>query len=358
MDPKKLDFDRIVKVFLLGLIALFIGLLAYGILKPSAGSARGPAGAGGAVPMAGAPAAGKAAGKAAAPGGGAASASGSAAPGGPGDAARAPSGSVSAVTVSAMELQPSTIRTAIRLNGDVVSPSQISVYPDTSGRLVRYQASVGDRVSKGDVLAWIDPSKPGASYAESPVRSPIEGTVISLPLAAGQSVSVSSAIAAVGSLRNLEILTYVPEKYVAVLKTGLPASVTLAPYPGKALQAAVTQVSPVIDPASRTVELTLSAADGEGLLRAGMFAVITLVTRERTGIIAVPNGAIRDYNNEKVVYAVDAAGVARRKAVQTGLANDTETEILSGVSFGDRVIVSGSVSEGTPVRIAGGEASR
>lgn len=285
---------------------------------------------------------------------GAVSAGQGALPTGAGGNGSVAAGSVAAnaVTVSVADLAPASISRTIRLNGDVVSRSEISVFPDTSGKLVKYEVGVGARVAKGDIIARIDPSKPGSAYTESPVRSPIEGTVISLPFVPGQTVSVSSGIAVVGSLDNLQIVTFVPEKYVAVLRAGLPASVTLAPYPDSRLAAAVTQVSPVIDPTSRTVELRLSVRDPDSLLKSGMFAVITLVTQSRSGAMVVPNSAIRDYNADKVVYAVDGEGIARRRIVVPGLSNDTETELLSGVAFGERVIVSGSVSEGTPVRIA------
>ena len=162
---------------------------------------------------------------------GAAGASAAAPAGAPsGGSARGVMGGGAAITVEAVTLKPASIQTSIRLNGDVSAKSQISVYPDTSGKLVRYEASVGSRVNKGDVIAYVDPSKPGASYVASPVRAPIAGTVISLSQDSGGTVSVSTPIATVGALSDLEIVTYVPEKYVAVVHAGLQAWVSLASY--------------------------------------------------------------------------------------------------------------------------------
>jgi multidrug efflux pump subunit AcrA (membrane-fusion protein) len=70
----------------------------------------------------------------------------------------------------------------------------------------------------------------------------------------------------------------------------------------------------------------------------------------------VPRTAIKDYNGKTVVYIIgrkDNSTVARRVEVGTGLSNDSETEITKGVKAGDQVIVAGSVTDGSAVRIAG-----
>lgn len=349
------DFDKIVKLSLLGMIAICMIALVIAVLSSGkssgmpAGAPPGMSGSSGAP--SGAPSDSSNASSAGAQAQGGAASSGMAAGSATGSS-RASSGGGAAITVEAAALSPATIRTSIRLNGDVSSKSQISIYPDTSGKLVRYEVSVGSQVKKGDVIAYVDPSKPGASYVSSPVRSSIDGTVISLSHDVGETISTSSAVATVGALNALEIVTYVPEKYIAVVHTGLLANVSLAPYPDKTFAATVSQVSPVVDSTSRTIQIKLAVSDGSGELRPGMFAVITLVTKEASGAMVVPSSALKSYNNKDIVYVIDSDGIARRKEVSVGLTNDTSVQLLSGVSFGDRVVVSGSVTDGTTVRIA------
>ncbi len=272
-------------------------------------------------------------------------------------AAMAPSGNAGVVTVEAITLEPKTIKQTIRINGDVVSRSRIVLYADTSGKLVSYQVGVGANVAKGDVVAFVDPSRPGAAYATSPVRSTISGTVISLPYNVGDTVSPSSPVASVGKLDDLEIVSHVPEKYSGVLRKGLSAEASLVAWPNERFSAEVTSVSPVVDSESRTVEIRLRVGAGLDRFKHGMFAVVTLVTRESRAAMVVPRSAVRTYNRESVVYVVTEAGLARRVPVTLGLANDVETELTGGVSFGDSVIASGSLSEGTPVRVARAEGS-
>ena len=63
----------------------------------------------------------------------------------------------------------------IELNGDVETKSSVDIYADTSGKLVRLPISVGDRITKDQVIAEVDPSRPGSNFVASPVKSPITG---------------------------------------------------------------------------------------------------------------------------------------------------------------------------------------
>jgi len=337
------DFDKTVKIVLLVLIAVCVAGILYSVLKPAGKTAAGfgAPGSSGVPGASGALAAGTAT-----------AADKGKADGTAGTRAKPVD---NAITVEAVRLVPETLTRSIRINGDVVSRSQISVYADTPGKLTGYETNVGTLVEKGAVIAYIDPSRPGSAYAASPVRATIDGTVISLPRIAGETVSTSLPVAVIGDLESPEILTYVSEKYIAVLKKGLSAQVSLVPFPGVRFDSSVIQISPVVDASSRTVEVRLSVADPNRRLRPGMFAIISLVTENIKNAMVVPKIAVRTYNADYVVYVVDPEKKARRRTVTTGLSNDTSVVLVSGVEFGDRVIVSGSVSDGTAVRVASGE---
>lgn len=259
------------------------------------------------------------------------------------------------ITVNAVTIEPETMTQTVKLNGDVTSRSEISLYADTSGKLVSYTVSVGSTVEQGDVVAYVDPSKPGASYSVNPVRSTIAGTIISLPYARGDTLSSTSPVATVGNLNDLQIIAYASEKYASILKVGASAKISLVAYPERTFYAYVSQVSPVVDLSSRSIEIRLNISPVRREIKPGMFAGITLVTRQITNSKIIPKAALRTYDDKTVVYVVDSEKHARRVEVSTGLSNDTHIQIVSGIEFGDIVITSGSVTDGTPVRIAGEE---
>lgn len=259
----------------------------------------------------------------------------------------------SAVTVSVKTLVPETIQKTVLLNGDVASKTQTSIYPDTSGKVSRLLKEVGDSVRKGEVIGYVDPSRPGSAYAVSPVTATVSGTVIQLPFNVGDTVNTSNALAVIGSLEDLELKVRVSEKYSAYLKTGLPAYVSLVSAPDTLLLAKVTSVSPVVNTSNRTQDVILTLDQKYAGIRPGMFAQVRLVVQEAQNTFVVPLDALRSYNDETAVFVVTADNIALRRIVQTGLANDNDIQITAGLMAGDQVIVAGSVTEGLPVRIAG-----
>ena len=262
-------------------------------------------------------------------------------------------GADTAVTVSVKVMEPETLQKTVLLNGDVVSKTQTSIYPDTSGKVSRLLKKVGDSVRRGEVVAYVDPSRPGSAYAASPVTATVSGTIIQLPCNVGDTIGTSSALAVIGSLDDLEIKVKVSEKYSAYLKNDLSAYVSLVSAPGESYTAHITSVSPVVDSSNRTQEVSLVLDRQDGRIRPGMFAQVRLVVLEARDALVVPLAAIRSYNDESAVFVVAADNTALRKIVQTGLSNDNDIQITAGLAAGERVITAGSVTEGMKVRVAG-----
>lgn len=260
---------------------------------------------------------------------------------------------IAAVTVSVKTIEKETIQKTVLLNGDVASKTQTSIYPDTSGKVSRLLKQVGDSVRKGEVIAYVDPSRPGSAYAVSPVTATVSGTVIQLPFNVGDTVNTGNALAVIGSLEELEIKVKVSEKYSAYLQQGLPAYVSLVSAPEEVLLAKITSISPVVNTSNRTQDVVLSLEQNHKAIRPGMFAQVRLVVQEEKETFVVPQEALRSFNDAPAVFVVTADNTALRKIVQTGLSNDNDIQIIAGLEVGDQVITAGSVTEGLPVRIAG-----
>jgi RND family efflux transporter MFP subunit len=254
-------------------------------------------------------------------------------------------------------MQSETIRQVVKLNGDVTSQSEVNVMPDTSGKITRIEKNLGDTVQRGEVIAYIDPSRAGQSYSENPVTSPVAGTITSLPVTTGSTVSSATVVAVIGSLDNLKITIYVAEKYSAYLRRGLPAIVSFASAPGEEFAASVSAISPVVNNKNRTIETTLTLNRRDGRIKQGMFASVHLVIREENRTLVIPRTAVKNYNGDSTVYVIDENSIARRVPVTLGLTNDSEAQIISGLKAGDRVITAGAVTDGSPVRIAAAASS-
>lgn len=258
------------------------------------------------------------------------------------------------VTVSAKTIIPETIRSTVKINGEVESKSSINIYPDTSGKVTQILKGLGASVKKGEIIAYVDPSKPGSAYAVNPVVSTVTGTVISMPVNPGDTVSTSTVIGAVGSLRDLKITVYVSEKYSGYLKKGLNAFVSFTSMQGEEFSAKVTSVSPVVNNLNRTIETVLELDKYDSRIKPGMFATVSLVIQEEDNSFVVPKSAIKTYNTDSTVFVIDENNTAKRVVVTTGISNDNDIQITSGLEEGMQVITAGSATEGSPVKVAGG----
>ena len=285
-----------------------------------------------------------------------------AAPSGFGAASGSASGESSAVAVEARAASRQTVSQFIRVNGDVVSDVSVDIYPDASGKLVERRVKLGSYVQKGDIIAVVDPSVPGVVYSKSNIISTISGTITDVNADVGDTVSTATSIAVVGDLSQLSLVTYIPERFITYLKTGLTARVAFEAFPDLTFDARVIQLNPLVDTASRSLEIKLEILNPDPRIRAGMFASMQLITRESRNTLAVPATAVSQYYNEEVVYVVKEDSTVERRTVTTGLSSEDTVEILTGLSEGEVVVTQGtsSVTDGTLVRLvnssSGGEA--
>jgi membrane fusion protein, multidrug efflux system len=245
-----------------------------------------------------------------------------------------------------------TLHDYVRTNGDVEAVSSIQVFPDIGGKVVDVHVSLGSSVTKGEVIAKIDPSVPGAKYALSPVYAPISGSILSTPLKNGTTVSTSSAITTIGDVSDLQVTANIPERFVALLKIGLHADVTLEAYQDVVFPATVIRISPVVDSTSRTKEIILAFDREDSRIDAGMFAKITLYTIDYKDSVTISGDAIVTKDEKQYAYVVTADNKAEQREVKPGKSVDGVYQILSGIKAGEKVIIEGTstLSDGSSIK--------
>ena len=252
-----------------------------------------------------------------------------------------------------------TVENSVILNGDVLSSSQVSIYPTLGGKLTELRVRAGDRVSRGQVIAVVDPSRPGDSFFPNPVTSTVAGVVVSVPVNPGDTLQTNSVICVVGNLTDLKIETNVPERFSVTVRRGLPAQISFEAMPGEIFAAEVDELSPVLDPASRTLRIKLRLLPGQdgrvdARILAGMFATVSLVTSSKVDVPVIPRTALINTYDTWIVFVVpEKSSAAVRKEVTLGLESETMVEILSGLEVGEQVVSTGQnfLTDGDPVRI-------
>ncbi len=244
----------------------------------------------------------------------------------------------------------------LEFGGDVASVASVDVMPDQAGKLTRILVSIGDRVNKDEVIAYVDASRPGMTYKASPVKAPATGRIISFSPTVGATVSQAMVIARISSTDDLEIKTSVAERFVSRVKLGQSASVTFDAYPGENFTAKVSEVSPVLDTTTRTMAIKLRLSPPDPRVKVGMYARIRLITDSIRNAIVIPAGTIVTREGESYVFKLTPGSgqqVARLQKVSRGMTVDDKCEITSGLAPGDEIVSKGQslLNDGSPVRV-------
>jgi membrane fusion protein, multidrug efflux system len=254
----------------------------------------------------------------------------------------------------------------LEFGGDVVASSVVNILPDTAGKLSRKLVTVGDFVKKDQILAYIDPSRPGMTYSENPVKSPVAGTVTSFPLSIGGTASPAAPLGQISSTEHLEIQINVAERFVSRIKRNQSAVVTLDAYPGQKFSARVFEISPVLDTSTRTLKVKLQLEPPDPRVKAGMYARVKLITEELNNVIVIPFDALVTRDEKSYVFAVEYTepgstaggqagmpGIVHLHEVTPGIHVDDKIEISGGLNVGDEIVIRGQslLNDGSKVNI-------
>lgn len=244
-------------------------------------------------------------------------------------------------------IKPGNLDDYLEFGGDVSSISAIDVLPDTNGKITRTLVSVGDKVKKGDILAYVDASRPGMNYAASPVKAPVSGTITSYPYTVGATVAPSMSIAKISDTKDLQIKVNIPERFISRIKLNQKAIITFDSYPSDFFNAIVYEVSPVLDNVSRTMAIKLKIVPEDSKIRVGMYARVKLITESIHDVIVLPSNAIVMRDGKPYLFVLSDKKTESNKplvdmvSVKLGISVDNYTEITEGITVGSQVVVKG-----------------
>ena len=176
------------------------------------------------------------------------------------------------------------------------------------------------------------------------ITSPIDGMIIGKPTPAGQTVAqgISSpqVIMYVADMSKMQIKVLVDETDIGRVKLGQPVSFTVDTYPDKTFAGKVTTISRSATTSSNVVyyPVYVDVDSAEGLLFPTMTARSTIQTGESENVLVVPASAVKEEKGKKYVQTM-VNGKTQNITVETGLSDDDNVEIISGLNAGDQVIL-------------------
>lgn len=189
--------------------------------------------------------------------------------------------------------------------------------------------TVGDAVVAGDVLAVIE-SENLVSY---PLRAAFAGTVVDKHVTAGETVTREDHLFIIADLSTVWIEIDVYLDVLPQVREG--QAVRLATVAGEIeAEGAVSYISPIVDPATRTATARVVLPNSDGRWRPGAFVTASLMNPMRADVV-VTRRALHTVGGKRAVFVVDGDHFETRSVI-VGAVGRTLVEIRDGLAAGER----------------------
>jgi len=305
------------------------------------------------------------------------------------------------VPVRISEVKPTPIAKTLNF-GTVLSPIQkAAIGPQFSAWVKKILVEEGEEVKKGKLLVVLDDSqarqvsaqfdaakkeferigalrKSGAvtqqqydrveaaylaakaghelAGSNTNIRAPFDGVISDITVEVGEaysamSVSLSGKPSLLSVLKtdSMKAEVRIPDSQIELVEVGQRAIIKIDSYPDTVFDGTVTNIEPAADRGSGTFRAVIVIDNGEGLLKAGLYARVGIVSEYKANALSVPQNSV--VGDTLVFLAKGRTARASRIAIDF----ETEFEVVvdSGVEAGDSVITDGVVGlfDGAEIRV-------
>lgn len=288
-------------------------------------------------------------------------------------------------------VQPQQIANSIFATGTLLPNEQVELRSEASGRIIALYFEEGNAVNKGQLLvkindadyqAQLKKAKVALQFAKdveqrqqkllaiaaisqedydkavndlnkseadvellkalidkTEIRAPFSGLVGLRKISNGEFVNSSTLIATLQQIDPLKIEFAVPEKYASQLKKGESVSFTVEGN-DSIYTAQLYAIDNSINTNTRSIIVRGRTANGKLQLKAGAFAKVQLNLDEATNALMIPADVLIPGMSGQKVYVM-LNGIALSRVVETGIRNENDIQIISGIAAGDTIITSG-----------------
>jgi membrane fusion protein, heavy metal efflux system len=182
------------------------------------------------------------------------------------------------------------------------------------------------------------------SSAEIPLLAPIGGEIVERDVAPGQLLQAGLTQAfIISDMSSVWVLANVYQSDMAEVRVGDQVAVQTDSYPDK-FQGKISFLSPALDPNTRTLQARIIVENPGEKLKNNMYVTATVNAGVEQNAIAVPDSSVlRDDENQPFVYVATGSAQFGRRSVEIGQNQAGMTQILKGLSPGDKVAADGSL---------------
>jgi len=256
-----------------------------------------------------------------------------------------------------------TIEQSIDATGSVSPENRVEIKPPVGGRIEQLLVDEGDKVKRGQVVAWMSSTDRTAildaaraqgpkqvkkwedAYKPTAVFASLPGDVILRNVVVGQAVDAGTVLFAVAD--TLIVNAQVDESDIGRIKKGQKVRIRLDSYPDQSVEGKVFDILFEGKNVSNVITYGVKVRPNKvpPFFRSQMTANMSFLTKRKEDALLVPAAAVKDGPGGKRIVTIPAAEKGeppQTREVTTGIETDDQIEILSGLEAGDKVLISAS----------------
>lgn len=172
------------------------------------------------------------------------------------------------------------------------------------------------------------------------IHSPTGGTVIKVGARQGQYVTPQTELYFIADLSKVWVFVDVFEDDLPWVRVGDQAEMRVKGVPGTVFEGQLSYIYPYAERQTRTIKARLEFPNDGLLLKPDMFADVTISSRPKADVVAVPSEAVVRSGIHETLFIASDPGKFEPRDVVIGVSSEGWTEISDGVNPGEEVVVS------------------
>ncbi len=298
-----------------------------------------------------------------------------------------------AMPVRTMIVKTEVVNRNINYTASLIPFNEIYLAPAAPGKIEKINVEIGDRVTKGQLVATMDRSNLESAHLNllnletnfkrleelkktntvaqqqydevktayeatkvsyqflldnTELKAPFNGVISGKYFEDGENFSGApntragkSAVVTIVKINKLKALVGISASYFPQIKKGMKVIINSDIYPNETFTGEIYNVYPTIDDATKTFTVEVKINNPDLKLRPGMFSKIQLNLGEGKGILVPTIALVKQTGTNDMYLFLNKNNVSVKQRVLTGRLFDDKTEILEGIQEGDEIIIGG-----------------
>ena len=187
------------------------------------------------------------------------------------------------------------------------------------------------KVNKGDVIAKL---------STKTITAPFDGVIGKRGISGSSLGSENTIILTIDDSRKVLCDLKIPEVYAAILKKGLSLNAKFSAYKNKIYKGKIESVASRVDAQTRSILARAKIDNENSEIIPGSLLEIEILYNMKDSL-SVPDTSVMYEGNKKFIYKIIENNMIKKTEINTGVRNNGNLEIVSGLNVGDKIIADG-----------------